>query len=102
MGTRLRDRNPRVLVGAVDALALVDRALRRASRRAFLSRDEALTLLREVVAGIGDPALGVTAASILDGARTFYDGAQLVGRARVVEPGSTSASVSPADGWHGA
>jgi hypothetical protein len=72
-------------VGDVGALALVDRALRRASRRAFLSRHEALTLLRDVVGGISDPGLGVTAASILEEALKSYDDALLVGRARVVD-----------------
>jgi hypothetical protein len=85
MPTALRNRERTVTVRSACA-ELVDEALRSVSQREFLTREEALTLLRAIVADISEPTLAVTAASIVDDALASYSDGLLVGRSQVIDP----------------
>jgi hypothetical protein len=85
MPTALRNRE-RILPVRSTYTELVDKALWTVLQREFLTREEALMILRAIVAAISEPTLAVTAASLVDDALTSYGDSLLVGRSQVIDP----------------
>jgi hypothetical protein len=73
-------------VGEHAALARLDAALAAASHRGAYTRDEAISLLHEIVANVKDPDLVDPVLSIVSEALRAFDGQQLVDRWQVVNP----------------
>jgi hypothetical protein len=64
----------------------VDAALSMASRREFLTPDEALELLGGVQADLAEASLGGSIAGIVADAAASYSGEMMLDRRRVVDP----------------
>ena len=84
MSVDLETRPDAVPTAEVVSLALVDTALARAAHRRVFTRDEAIAMLQNVRASVGDPAVAAEIAVIVEHAIASYDD-PLLAKAGVVD-----------------